>query len=185
VPNEGCESAERKSRPARQRKRPNADLSQAKKGSTLLKHASDPVRLSILFVLADGQRGIAELVSLLRQSQPTVSHHLALLRLGGLVTPHRQGRHNLYSLTDRGRIFVSSVKALVSGGKPEARSIPRPSSIDPTLLEDVRGFVDDPEGWFRTPNLAFEGRRPIELLGTPDEARLRNRIEAAKLGMFS
>ena len=57
--------------------------------------------------------------------------------------------------------------------------------IERELLEDVRGFVDDPEEWFRTPNAAFEGRRPIELLGTPDESRLRNRIEAAKLGMFS
>lgn len=57
--------------------------------------------------------------------------------------------------------------------------------IDRALIEDVRGFVDDPIGWFRTPNDAFEGRRPIELLGTDDESRLRNRIEAAKLGMFS
>jgi uncharacterized protein (DUF2384 family) len=57
--------------------------------------------------------------------------------------------------------------------------------IDAKLLEDVAGFVDAPEEWFRTPNAAFEGRRPIELLGTADEPRLRNRIAAAKLGMFS
>jgi hypothetical protein len=61
---------------------------------------------------------------------------------------------------------------------------PRPA-IDPALLKDVGGFVDDPEGWFHTPNGEFEGREPIELLGTPDEVRLRNRIEAAKLGLFS
>jgi Protein of unknown function (DUF2384) len=57
--------------------------------------------------------------------------------------------------------------------------------IERKLLEDVKGFVDDPEKWFRTPNADFEGRQPIELLGTDDEPRLRNRIEAAKLGMFS
>jgi hypothetical protein len=45
--------------------------------------------------------------------------------------------------------------------------------------------VDDPESWFRTPNPAFAGRQPIELLGTAEEPMLRNRIEAAKLGMFS
>ncbi len=59
------------------------------------------------------------------------------------------------------------------------------ASIDPTLLDDVAGFVDDPERWFRMPNAEFEWRRPIDLLGTPDETRLRDSIEAAKLGMFS
>jgi len=36
-----------------------------------------------------------------------------------------------------------------------------------------------------TPGSEFEGRKPVDLLGTSDEPRLRNRIEAAKLGMFS
>jgi hypothetical protein len=45
--------------------------------------------------------------------------------------------------------------------------------------------VDDPEGWFRTPDAVFDGGRPIELLGTSDEPRLWDRIEAAKLGIFS
>ena len=58
-------------------------------------------------------------------------------------------------------------------------------AIDPLLLEQVGAFVDDPETWFRTPNVVFEGRKPVDLIGTDDEARLRNRIEAAKLGMFS
>jgi hypothetical protein len=59
------------------------------------------------------------------------------------------------------------------------------SLIDRTLLKDVGAFVDDAERWFRTPNPAFEGRPPIELLGTDDEPRLRNRIAGDKLGMFS
>ncbi len=58
-------------------------------------------------------------------------------------------------------------------------------AIDPNLVSDVGDFVDDPEGWFHTPNVEFEGRAPIELLGTPEEARLRNRIEMAKYGLFS
>ena len=48
-----------------------------------------------------------------------------------------------------------------------------------------RLLVDDPKAWFLRPNGEFEGRKPIELLGTPDEARLKNRIEASKLGLFS
>lgn len=59
------------------------------------------------------------------------------------------------------------------------------SRIDPELLDDVRGFVDDPQAWFETPNIEFEGRKPIDLLGTDDEPWLRNRIMGAKFGMFS
>jgi hypothetical protein len=65
--------------------------------------------------------------------------------------------------------------------KPEAD--PRPV-IDPALLEDVGWFLDDPEAWFYRPNHEFEGRAPIELLGTPDEAMLRNCIQATKYGQF-
>ncbi len=69
----------------------------------------------------------------------------------------------------------------------DQRDHPTPSTvpIDADLLADVEGFVDDPEVWFLTPNSEFEGRKPVDLLGTPDEPRLRNRIEAAKLGLFS
>ena len=59
------------------------------------------------------------------------------------------------------------------------------SRIDPELLDDVRGFVDDPQAWFETPNIEFEGRKPIDLLGTDDELWLRNRIMGANFGMFS
>ena len=36
------------------------------------------------------------------QSQPAVSHHLALLRHGGIIAPRRQGKNNFYSLTETG-----------------------------------------------------------------------------------
>jgi hypothetical protein len=61
---------------------------------------------------------------------------------------------------------------------------PRPT-IDPVLLEEVGHFLEDAEGWFRTPNTTFEGRAPIELLGTPEEARIRERIDAANLGLYT
>ena len=66
--------------------------------------------------------------------------------------------------------------------KPEVDFRP---AIDPALLKDVGECLDDPEGWFRTPNVIFEGRAPIELLGTPEEARIRERVEAARLGLFT
>jgi hypothetical protein len=84
---------------------------------------------------------------------------------------------------------MKKVKTKVSKAKPDSKAFeptadPQPI-IDPALLKDVGDFVDDPETWFHRPNMEFEGRAPIELLGTPDEARLRERIEAAKLGLFT
>jgi DNA-binding transcriptional ArsR family regulator len=143
----------------------------------------DPVCLSIL-ALIEEESSVAEIGAAIAQGQPAMSHHLAILRNGGLVSRRRQRKQDLFSLTDRGRRVLELVRWLVYDEQFQDEA-PVTTPIDPTLREDVGGFVDDPEGWFRTPNVAFEGRRPIELLGTPDEPRLRNRIEAAKLGMFS
>jgi Protein of unknown function (DUF2384) len=66
--------------------------------------------------------------------------------------------------------------------KPPVDPLP---AIDPSLLTEVEQFLDDADGWFRTPNMTFEGRAPIELLGTPEESRIRERIEAAKYGLYT
>src|SRR5262249_56265740 len=102
----------------------------------------------------------------------------------GRVSLRREGKLDFYSLTDRGRRVLELVRWLVYV-EPPRNEAPATTAIDPALLEDVGGLVDDPEAWFRTPNVAFEGRQPIELIGTPDEPRLRDRILAAKLRMFS
>jgi ArsR family transcriptional regulator, virulence genes transcriptional regulator len=144
-----------------------------KRASSCLKMLSDPTRIDILLTLADRKRGIGALSTALGQSQSAVSQHLALLRHDKLIHPQREGNQSIYSLTEYGGRIASCLDKLIS------------PTIDSSLLQDVGGFVDDPEKWFRTSNVEFEGRRPVDLLGTSDEARLRNRIEAAKLGLFS
>src|SRR6266446_2970165 len=70
----------------------------------LLKQVSDPTRLQVLMLLSEKERTVTELCSDLgTQSQPAVSHHLALLRHGRLIEPRRSGKHNFYALTDLGR----------------------------------------------------------------------------------
>ena len=53
----------------------------------------DPVRLQILDILASrpGQVCVCDLEAALPVRQPTVSHHLRLLRRAGLVTVQRRG----------------------------------------------------------------------------------------------
>ena len=55
-------------------------------------------RRQILDVLAEGERGVNDLVALLGLPQPLVSKHLRVLREVGLVEVREQGRERLYRL---------------------------------------------------------------------------------------
>jgi len=88
-------------------------LKQAQRASILLKHVSAPTRLQVILILADGEQHVGMLCERLNQSQPAVSHHLALLRHGGVISPRRQGKNNFYSLTDKGEDLSGIVKNLI------------------------------------------------------------------------
>ncbi len=88
-------------------------LVQARKASILLKHVSDPTRLQVILILAEGEKHVGALCDSLNQSQPAVSHHLALLRHGGIITPRRAGKNNFYSLSEVGTELAKVVKGLI------------------------------------------------------------------------
>ena len=62
---------------------------------------SDPTRILILYVLAEGPRNVTELTNDLNISQPMASRHLKVLRERGLVYAVRQGLNVTYYLSDR------------------------------------------------------------------------------------
>jgi len=65
----------------------------------VFKLLSDETRLRILFYLAqNSELHVTDLCTRLGQSQPAVSHHLALLRVSGLIESRREGKHNFYSV---------------------------------------------------------------------------------------
>lgn len=65
----------------------------------VFKLLSDETRLKILlYLLREGELHVSALCERLGQSQPAVSHHLALLRVAGLIEPRRDGKHNFYSI---------------------------------------------------------------------------------------
>ena len=65
----------------------------------VFKLLADETRLKILFMLLrEGELHVSALCDRLDQSQPAVSHHLALLRVAGLISPRRDGKHNFYSV---------------------------------------------------------------------------------------
>ncbi|HCS51442.1 ArsR/SmtB family transcription factor [Rubinisphaera italica] len=60
---------------------------------------ADETRLRILFYLqSSGELHVTALCDRLKQSQPAVSHHLALMRVAGLIEARRDGKHNFYSI---------------------------------------------------------------------------------------
>ena len=62
---------------------------------------TDPVRLRILSVLATAPGGAicaCDLVEPVGKSQPTVSHHLKVLKGAGLVTAQRDGKNIWYAV---------------------------------------------------------------------------------------
>lgn len=67
----------------------------------LFKALADPARLRLLSLIANapgGEACVCDLVAPLDRSQPTVSHHLALLVDAGLLTREKRGRWAWYQL---------------------------------------------------------------------------------------
>jgi ArsR family transcriptional regulator len=70
-----------------------AELNEWARGFALL---SDPTRLGVLKMLAAGPKNVTALCAGLGLKQPTISHHLGLLRMGRLVTGTRKGKSVVY-----------------------------------------------------------------------------------------
>ena len=76
------------------------DLDQAADLSRRFAALGDPVRLRLLSLLAsspDGAVCACDLVEPVGKSQPTVSHHLKVLRDAGLVTSEKRGVNIWYA----------------------------------------------------------------------------------------
>jgi DNA-binding transcriptional ArsR family regulator len=62
---------------------------------------ADPKRILFLYALDEEPRRVTDLAEAFDMPQPTVSHHLKILRERGMVSTERQGTAVLYSLADR------------------------------------------------------------------------------------
>jgi ArsR family transcriptional regulator len=72
---------------------PDVEREHAERMASIAKALADPVRLQLVDVLRRhaGKVCVCELVPLFDLSQPTVSHHLKVLREAGLVESERRG----------------------------------------------------------------------------------------------
>ncbi|WP_405148479.1 metalloregulator ArsR/SmtB family transcription factor [Sphaerisporangium sp. NBC_01403] len=61
---------------------------------------SDGTRLRLMWLLASGEYDVSSLAGAIGAARPSVSQHLAKLRLAGLVEARRDGRRVLYRARD-------------------------------------------------------------------------------------
>ena len=93
---------------------PDVERREAERLATLAKALGDPIRLQLVDVLRKhaGKVCVCELVPLFDISQPTLSHHLKVLRQAGIVDSERRGLWAYYYVNPEA---VEELSAWLSG----------------------------------------------------------------------
>ncbi len=103
--------------------------------TALFRLLSDKTRLQILLLLSEGERNVSTLCHQLGLPQPTVSHHLGLLRMSNIIANRRAGKQVFYQFN--GRLLEDQGNAMeLAAGMFEVRIQPRPPG-DPRGGHDV------------------------------------------------
>jgi ArsR family transcriptional regulator len=79
-----------------------------------LKAVADPTRLRMLDLLAQQPDPlcVCDLTEQFAQNQPTISHHLRILRQAGLIDTEKRGIWAYYWATNAGRSTLSALAAI-------------------------------------------------------------------------
>ena len=97
----------------------------------ILQAVAEPTRLAIVRQLAaDGEICACDFTDCCGVSQPTVSHHLKVLREAGVVSGERRGTWIYYRLEPRAAARIASLGHLLSAG---AQREPKRVSAKPAL----------------------------------------------------
>ncbi|WP_394437359.1 ArsR/SmtB family transcription factor [Streptomyces sp. SGAir0957] len=100
------------------------DEERAAELAPVFKALGDPVRLRLLSMIASQQGGeicVCDLTPAFELSQPTISHHLKLLKQAGLIASERRGTWVYYRLLPRTTDQLAAI--LSRPGNPDAQPI--------------------------------------------------------------
>src|SRR5262245_15877187 len=75
------------------------DLLQSDYCAQMLRLLAEPDRLLIIQSLREGPKNVGDIAAATKQKIANVSHHLKVLREGGMVESEREGRFMLYRLS--------------------------------------------------------------------------------------
>lgn len=89
----------------KQTKMPTVSINKIKKSCSevclILKALSHPQRLLILGHLLNGPKTVSELVGCTELSQSQMSQFLTRMKMEGLIDSERQGKYQVYTITDK------------------------------------------------------------------------------------
>ena len=79
-----------------------------------LKALADPTRLRMLDLLVEQPEAlcVCEITDQFDLRQPTISHHLRILREAGLIASEKRGTWSYYEATEKGKRSLSLLRAL-------------------------------------------------------------------------
>jgi ArsR family transcriptional regulator, arsenate/arsenite/antimonite-responsive transcriptional repressor len=103
---------------------PGLDEAEAIELADLFKALADPARVRLLSLIANApgaEACVCDLTAPIGRSQPTVSHHLALLVDAGLLTREKRGRWAWYQLVPGRLELLRSTLAPVDAASGAAR----------------------------------------------------------------
>ncbi len=76
------------------------DEDEIQKNADIIKALGDPTRLKIVYLLEHGELCVCEIMKALDKPQPTVSHHLNILKNAGLLKWRKEGVWIHYKLSN-------------------------------------------------------------------------------------
>ena len=91
--------------------------------SEVLKLLADPTRLQIFWTLCHREECVIGLAAMLDISSPAISHHLKLLKDGGIITSRREGKEVYYTAanTEAVRTLHHAVEEIMQVSCPERK----------------------------------------------------------------
>lgn len=124
-----------------------------------LRAAGEPTRLRVLALLRQRDLSVGELVQVLEQSQPRLSHHLKALTSAGLVERLPEGSFVFYraSAANPGKTFLDSLFAQLDMSESDfARDSARLDEVSAARVESAEAFFSNiAETWDRLRSLHY------------------------------
>lgn len=118
-----------------------------------LKAAGEPTRLRILALLQRGDLAVGELVQILDQSQPRLSHHLKTLTMAGLVERLPEGSWVFYRAQSKGwarRVLEAVFAELDLDASPFADDVEALQQVRQTRAHSAEAYFSEiAEDWDR------------------------------------
>ncbi|HIY23228.1 MAG TPA: metalloregulator ArsR/SmtB family transcription factor [Candidatus Brachybacterium merdigallinarum] len=92
---------------------------------------ASPARLHLVWLLSTGRHDVGELAAEVGLSLPTTSQHLSKLRLAGMVSARKEGRHSYYTVEDPH--VMAFVQQAFEHIAPDGSLAPDPPLAAPTV----------------------------------------------------